>query len=133
MAEGVGSQISGLFKGEHAVAGLYTGILAAALGEILPDPSDALYFYLDRKWRVQLELGEISPKEYWRRRELSYFGLDFLWWMFILLLAVSIPGDFKRKSVIVFGVVGTGAVIGIIAQNIRQDKEFWEKYKLVKR
>lgn len=125
--------IGNLFKSEHAVAGLYIAILAAAAGEIIPDPSDAVYFSLDRKWRVQLEKGEITPEQYWKYKTAAYFLIDFLWWMLIFVVAVSIKGDIRDKAIVVGGIVGGGALIGIVAENIRKDKEFFETYKFVAR
>lgn len=129
----VGSQIGNAFKSEHGIGALYIGIIAAALGEILPDPSDALYFYLDRKWRVKLEEGQITPEEYWKKKTSAYYFLDFFWWLIILLIAVLVKGDIKKKALVVGAVVGGGAVLGIIFQNIRKDEEFFAKYKFVER
>lgn len=125
--------IGGALKSEHAIGILYVAILAAALGELIPDPADAVYFSLDRKWRAQMEKEEIMPEQYWKRKSVAYFTLDFVWWMLILLIAVSIGGNIKTKALVVGGIVGGGALIGIIAKNIQKDKEFFDTYKFVKK
>lgn len=126
-------QIAKAFKGEHAIGALYIALLGGALANAIPDPTDALNFYLDRKWRIKLEKGEITPSQYWKRKVTIFYGLDSLWWLFVLTIAIIIGGDIKRKAVVVGGIIGAGAVIGIIFQNIRKDKEFFEQYELVKK
>lgn len=127
------NHIASIFKSEHAIAGLYLALLAGALANFIPDPTDGLNFYLDRKWRVELEEGKITPTQYWTRKVEAFYGLDSLWWLFVLGIAILVGGDIRRKAWVVGGIVGAGAVIGIVFNNIKKDKEFFSEYKLVKR
>lgn len=125
--------IGSLFKSEHAIAALYLALLAGALANFIPDPTDGLSFYLDRKWRIQLEKGEITPSQYWARKVEIFYGLDSLWWLVVLGVAIIVGGDIRRKAWVVGGIIGAGAVVGIVFNNIKKDKEFFEQYELVKR
>lgn len=129
----VSGQIGNLFKGDHAVAGLYVALLGGAIANFIPDPTDALNFYLDRKWRIELEEGKLSVEHYWERKAGLYYGLDSLWWLFVLGVAILVKGDIRKKATVVGGVVGFGLVVGIIFSNIAKDKEFFSKYQLVKK
>jgi hypothetical protein len=124
-------QISSAFKSEQAVGTLYASLLGAIGGEILPTPSDGIDFWLERKWRIQLEKGEITPKQYWRRIEIKYYGLDALWWTIVFGTAILVKGDARRKMIVVGGVVGAGAAIGVISKNIQKDIKYFENYKLI--
>lgn len=125
--------IKKLFESDHAVGALYVGLAGAIAGELLPTPSDPIDFWLERKWRVQLENGEITPKKYWNLIALKYYGLDTIWWSAVLLTAILVKGDVRRKAMVVGGVVGAGIAIGVIGKNIQKDTEYFSKYKLVKK
>lgn len=117
--------IKGLVNSDFAVAGLYVGLIGAILGEILPTPSDPIDFYLERKWRVQLEQGEITPEQYWKRIAAKYYLLDATWWTIVFGTALLVKGDFKRKAMIVGAVIGAGAAVGVLGQNIKKDIEYF--------
>jgi len=114
-----------LIKSEHAVAGLYIGLIGAILGEILPTPSDPIDFYLERKWRIQLEKREITPEQYWKRIAAKYYLLDATWWAIVFGAAILTKGDFKRKATVVGAILGAGAAIGVLGSNIKKDIEYF--------
>lgn len=125
-----GKAISSLLKSDEAIGGVYVAGIGAIIGEMLPTPSDAVYFSLSRKWRVQLEEGKITPKQYWRRMMTIYYLLDASWWTIVLMTAILVKGDVKRKMIAVGAVVGAGAMIGVMNTIIRKDTElFAEKFK----
>jgi len=128
----VEKEIGSLVKGEHALGALYLGLLVAFVADMIPHPMDAVYFNLQKKNRDKFISGEITPKQYWRRNVISYYGCDALWWGFLLLVAVSVGGKAKDKLVVVGTILGAGAVIGIIHQNIRKDEEEQELKKEMK-
>ena len=116
-------EISGVVKGEHAIGALYLGLAVAMLADMIPHPMDAVYFNLQKKNRDKFISGVITPKQYWRRNVISYYLCDAIWWGFLLGVAVSVGGKTKDKLVVVGSVLGAGAVIGIINNNIRKDEE----------
>lgn len=126
-------KIISIFKSEHAVSALYLALLSGAIANLIPDPTDALNFYLDRKYRIKLEKGEITPSQYWKRKIGLYYGMDSIWWILVLLIAITIGGDIRRKAWVVGSIIGVGALIGVVFQNIRKDKEFFDKYKLIEK
>ena len=119
-------------SGDSAIAALYVGLGGAILGELLPTPSDPLDFYWERKWRVELETGAITPEVYWRRMTAKYYLLDSVWWSIVLGTAILIKGDVRKKMMAVGALVGAGAVVGIIHQNIVKDTEYFKGMKFSK-
>lgn len=118
-----GNEIKGLIKGDNAVGALYLGLTVALIADMIPHPMDAVYFNLQKKNRDKFISGEITPKQYWRRNVIAYYGCDAIWWAFLLGVAVTVGGKTKDKLTIVGSILGAGAVIGIIHQNIRKDEE----------
>lgn len=125
------SKISELFTSEHGITALYVALLAGAAANAIPDPTDALNFQLDRRWRVKLEKGELTPKQYWERKTFLYYGLDSVWWLFVLLIVILVGKDIRTKAWIAGGLIGGGLVVGMVFNNIKKDEEFFKKYKLV--
>jgi len=125
------NDIKGLFQSKHAVGGLYIGLIGMIGGELLPSPTDPIDFWLERKWRIQLEKEEITPKVYWDRMTAKYYLLDSSYLALVFLTAVLIKGDFKKKAMVVGGILGAGAMIGMISSNIKKDITYFEKFKLV--
>lgn len=119
----LGKEISKTISGEGATGVLYIGLLSATLADLLPHPMDAVYFKLQKSNRDKFISGEITPKQYWRRNVIAYYGCDAIWWGFLLGVAVLTKGSFKDKMVVVGSIIGAGAVIGIIHQNIKKDIE----------
>jgi hypothetical protein len=122
-----------LFKSDHAVTALYLSLLAGAFFNFIPDPTDALQFYLERKWRIQLEKKEITPKAFWEKRLESFYLIDSVWWLVVLGIVILFGKGIEQKAWIAGGIIGGGAVIGIIFSNIKKDTEFFEEYELVKK
>lgn len=118
-----GNEIKGLIKGDNAVGALYLGLTVALIADMIPHPMDAVYFNLQKKNRDKFISGEITPKQYWRRNVIAYYGCDAIWWAFLLGVAVTVGGKTKDKLTVVGSILGAGAVIGIIHQNIRKDEE----------
>lgn len=113
---------------EHILYAVGIGLL---LSDLIPTPADALFFYLERENKENLELEKINPKQYWRRDALYYYGLNALWWGGVLGATYLIGSDFKEKRNLLIGLIGGGAVIGIIANNIKKDEKFYKKQKTI--
>lgn len=127
------NKVTSLFKSEHGITALYVALLSGAVANFLPDPTDGLNFYLDRKLRIKFEKGELSATQYWERKSILYYGLDSLWYIILFTIAFFIKGGVKEKGLVVLGVLATGVVVGIIFNNIKEDTKFWQKYKLVEK
>jgi len=116
-------EISKTISGSGAIGALYIGLAAATVADLLPHPMDAVYFNYQKKNRDKYIKGEITPKQYWTRSVISYYGCDAIWWGFLLGVAILTKGTAKDKLVTVGTIIGAGAVIGIIHQNIKKDIE----------
>ena len=110
---------------------MYGGLIGAIAGEILPTPSDPIDFYLERKWRIELEEGKITPKKYWNMIAAKYYLLDATWWTIVFGTAILVKGDIKRKAMVVGGLIGAGAAVSILSKNIRRDEEYFSEHKIV--
>lgn len=127
------NNIVNLFKSEHGITALYLALIAGALANFIPDPTDGLNFYLDRKWRIELEKGELTPTAYYERKVSLYYGLDSVWWLFVLLIVWIFGKDLRQKTYILGGLVGAGVVVAVIFNNIKEDQKFFDQYQLVKK
>lgn len=101
---------------------LYAGLIGLVLSDIIPTPADALYFRLMEKNKAKLENKEITPRQYWTRDAALYYGLNPLWWLLVLTIMVRSKFDLNTKIKLGLAIVGSGAVIGVLNKNIREDE-----------
>ena len=106
---------------------LYAGLLGLLISDIVPTPADAVYFRSMAKNKEKLEKGEITPRQYWTRDALLYYGLNPLWWSLVLGSVVLTKGSVNDKVKIGIALVGAGAVVGVIFKNIREEEQKSQK------
>lgn len=111
----------------HGNAILYAGALGLLLSDIIPTPADALYFNLQQKNKAKLESGAITPKQYWTRDVVTYYGLNPLWWSLVLGAMIYTKGDYTQKAKVGFGILAAGAVVAVIHKNIKKDEELLKR------
>jgi len=75
------------------------------------------------KNKRKLEEGSITPRQYWTRDAALYYGLNPIWWLLVLGVVVSTKGGLDDKLKLGIGIVGAGAVFGVISKNIREEEE----------
>jgi hypothetical protein len=136
---GLSEEISNVSKSEYATAALYAGMIGLVASDLIPTPADAAYFYMERNLRDRWKNGDISPQQYWKREAIIYYGLNPLWWILVGSIVIATKGDAKKKLYMLSGIIGGGAVIGVLAKNVKkdkaeleaelQDKKELEKYK----
>ncbi len=102
---------------------LYAGLIGLVVSDIIPTPADAIYFRMMEKNKQKLEDGKITPREYWTRDAMLYYGLNPLWWTLVLVAVVNMKGGLDDKIKVGIGLVGAGAVIGVISKNIREEEK----------
>lgn len=112
---------------------LYAVGLGLLLSDIIPTPADAVVFWRQRLNKEKLEKGEITPKEYWIKETANYYLLNPIWWGSVLLATHYLGKSYKEKRNILIGVIAAGAVVGVIAKNIKKDDEFYKNFKVVKK
>lgn len=110
-------------KSGHGNAVLYAGAIGLLLSDIIPTPADAVYFRLQEKNKTKLENGEITPKQYWTRDALMYYGLNPLWWSIVLGALVLTKGSVGDKAKIGLAIIGAGAVVGVLGKNIKEEEK----------
>ena len=115
--------ISGAVKGGYGNAILYAGAIGLLLSDVIPTPADALYFYLQRKNKEKLSKGDITPKAYWTRDALYYYGLNPIWWSIVLGAMYFTKGDYTKKAKVGLGLLASGIVVGVLYKNIKKDEE----------
>lgn len=124
----VGS-INTAIKSGNGNAVLYAGALGLLLSDIIPTPADAVYFRLQEKNKTKLEQGLITPRQYWTRDALYYYGLNPLWWSVVLTAMILTKGSVGQKAKIGLAIIGGGAVIGVLAKNIKEEEKKINKIK----
>lgn len=117
-----GNQLSGVSKSKYAVGGLYLLLIGLAASDIIPTPADAAFFYQSKKLRDQYFNGEITPTEYWEKSAFAYYFYNFVFWILIGIIIVSIKGDFNTKAKWLIGLIGAGAVVAVLYKNIKKDE-----------
>lgn len=106
---------------------LYAGLIGLVVSDILPTPADAIFFRLQEVNKKKLEEGKITPRQYWTRDALAYYGLNPLWWTLVLLAVVNTKGGLDNKLKLGLGLIGAGAVIGVLSKNIREEEKALKK------
>ena len=119
--------IKAAIEGGHGNAVLYAGALGLLLSDIIPTPADGVYFWLLRREREKLVNGQITPKQFWERETLAYYGLNPLWWSIVLGAMVYTKGDYTNKLKVGLGIVSAGAVISVIYGNVKKDELIYGK------
>ncbi len=119
--------IQSAIKSGHGVGILYAGLIGLAVSDIIPTPADALYFYKQQRLKEKFAKKEITPDKYWFNEGANYYGLNLLWWLTVIGVVSITKGGLKRKASIGVGVIAAGAVIGVIALNIKKDKELQKR------
>lgn len=102
---------------------LYAGTLGLLLSDIIPTPADAVYFRLQEKNKTLLEQKKITPRQYWTRDALMYYGLNPIWWSLVLGAVFFTKGSVGQKAKVGIAIVGAGAVFGVINKNIREEEK----------
>ena len=105
----------------HGDAIIYAGALGLLLSDVILTPADSVYFSLMQKNKKKLQDGEITPKEYWTREAVLYYGLNPIWWGLVLSALYFTKGHYTNKIRVGLGIVAAGAVIGVLNKNIEKD------------
>lgn len=112
-------------KNHHDTKILVAVGIGLILSDIIPTPADALYFNLQRKNKEKLEKAEITPKQYWVRDALAYYGLNPLWWGAVLGVSLLAGKTYEQKRNILIGLVAGGLVVGVLYKNVKKDEEMY--------
>src|SRR5690242_9363556 len=114
-------QIDAAVKSGHGQAILIAGFLGLVFSDIIPTHGDALYFWDQQRLKKKLDTGIITPKQYWIKNAMGYYLYNSAWWSIVFGIVVLSKGTFNQKIKLGLGLAGSGAVIAIIAKNIKLD------------
>lgn len=101
---------------------IFAALIGASVGDFIPTIGDAIYFTQQQKLKEKLNLGLISPEQYWKREALYYYTTNSLYWLIIALILYKIKGDYHTKIKVGLWILGGSAVFGVIHKNISKDK-----------
>jgi hypothetical protein len=102
---------------------IFTAVASAALANCIPTPADAIYFWRQQVDKQELEDNKITPKQYWTRDVIGYYGYTAAWYALVLTTMAAVGGTYQTKARILLGLLGAGVVIGVVAKNIQKDEE----------
>lgn len=122
-------QIRHAVKQGQGEAVLYAGLIGLLVSDIVPTPADAVYFRLMEKNKLNLGQGKITPKQYWIRDAVLYYGLNPLWWAMVMGVVVLTKGTLSTKVKLSLGLIGGGAVFGVLAKNIKEDEKLMPNFQ----
>lgn len=108
-----------LFSGQKGL--VYAGALGLVVADIIPTPADAVYFHLNRYLRDLWKQGTITPQSYWFWETASYYSLNPIWWGLVFLILLSTGKTAQDKLKILLALIGSGAVVGVLYQNVKRD------------
>jgi len=113
---------------EKILLALGTGLI---LSDIVPTIADFFVFKKDQELKEELEKGIITPKQYWEKFAFAYYTYNPIYWALLLGASMYLGKDYTQKRNIMISLITGGAVIGVLAKNIKKDEEFYSKHKLV--
>lgn len=117
------SQIKKAADKGYGNALIYTAIITAAVTDLIPTPADGLVFLTQSKIKKQLQDGQITPREYWIRDAVAYYLYNPVWWILFGFAVVKFGHTTQDKVKIAIGLASAGAVVGILAKNIKTDEQ----------
>ena len=120
-------QMGSLFQGENASAGLYTLLIGMAMGNLLPSPSDAIFFKVEKNLRDKWKRGELTAKQFWIKNTTAYYFIPFTYWALLAVIVVNIKGDYHKKLKYAGALVGAGVALGVILKMMQTDEKQLEK------
>jgi hypothetical protein len=121
------NSIGKAWKGGQGSALIYTALLAAVVSNFTPTPADAIYFRNLQKNKKLLDEGKITPKQYWTRSAVGYYNFTAAWYGMLLLAVSGYTGTPTQKLRFGLVLLSAGAVVAVVAKNIKLDEEIQKK------
>lgn len=109
----------------HKTTILYALGIGLLASDLIPTPADGIYFNYQRNNKQKLEEKKITPKQYWTRDAIGYYGFNAVWWTSVLGISYYLGKDFAQKRNIMAGVIAGGIVVAVLNSNIKKDVKFY--------
>jgi uncharacterized membrane protein YkvI len=116
----------------HNTKILYAVGVGMILSDIIPTPADGIYFSIEQKLKEKITKGQITPKQYWIRDSLAYYGLNPLWWGGVLAASIYFGKTYEQKRNIMLSLIAGGLVIGVLYKNVKKDEKMYAELNSVK-
>ena len=113
----------------HKTTILYALGIGLLASDLIPTPADAVYFNYQRNNKQKLEENAITPKQYWTKDAIGYYGFNALWWSSVLGISYFIGKDFTQKRNLMAGLIAGGIVIAVLHKNIEKDVKYYKAKK----
>jgi uncharacterized membrane protein YkvI len=111
----------------HKTKILYAVGLGLFLSDLIPTPADAVYFSFQRNNKQKLEEGKITPKQFWIRDAVGYYGFNPIWWASVFGASALLGKNFNQKRNIFIGLIAGGIVLSVLNKNIKKDEAFYNQ------
>ena len=112
-------------QNNHKTSILYALGIGLLASDLIPTPADAFYFNYQRTNKQKLEENKITPKQYWQKDALGYYGFNAFWWTSVLGISYFLGKDFNQKRNLMIGVIAGGVVITVLHKNIEKDTKYY--------
>lgn len=99
------------------------------VSDIIPTPADAIYFHYQQKNKQKLEENQITPKQYWTRDAILYYGLNPIYWASILGISLVVGKTFEQRRNLLITLIAGGIVLGVLHKNIKKDEKMYNLKK----
>jgi uncharacterized membrane protein YkvI len=119
-------------ENHHKVKLLYAVGAGLLLSDLIPTPADGVYFNYQKNNKQKLEKEEITPKQYWIRDAVGYYGFNAIWWTSVLGASYLLGKDFIQKRNLMIGLIAGGVVFSVLNKNIKSDIQFYKSQKEIK-
>lgn len=86
-------------------------LLGAAIGEIMPEPTDPIFIWLT-DW-LKVHQAEIPVWQYWGIWVFNYYVLSAIWYLVLLALVLGLDVTVHERVFLITGLLSAGAVIGL--------------------
>lgn len=117
------SGIKDIIKDGNGNTLIVVALGAAALANCIPTVADGYYFYLQQKWKHELNEGKINPSQYWKYNIVNYYTITAGYYVMLLLLMLALKkNDFSFNMKLLLAMVGGGAVVAVAIKNIEKDE-----------
>ena len=100
---------------------LLGGMIGLVISDIIPTPADGIFFHLQQLNKTKLNNKEITPKQYWIRNTVAYYGLNPIWWSLFALVTFYSSQESNTRIKIALGLLAGGMVFAVISKNIKKD------------
>ena len=80
----------------HKTKILYAVGIGLLLSDLIPTPADAVYFKYQSENKDKLQSKAITPKQYWQRDALGYYGFNAVWWTSVLTASYFLGKDYYQ-------------------------------------